>query len=59
MELTSSEDISVKYKQIEELFYSEMNFYEFIELIFFTDRRTEIFIFDAYCDGYDAILYLE
>jgi hypothetical protein len=39
MELTSSEDISVKYKQIEELFYSEMNFYEFIELIFFICRK--------------------
>ena len=39
MELTSSDDTSVKYKQIEELFYSEMNFYEFIELIFFICRK--------------------
>ena len=38
-ELSSSEDIISKYKQIEDLFYSEMNFYEFIELIFFICRK--------------------
>ena len=38
-EFTSSEDTSSKYKQIEDLFYSEMNFYEFIELIFFICRK--------------------
>ena len=38
-ELTSSEDSVSKYKQIEELFYSEMNFYEFTELIFFICRK--------------------
>jgi hypothetical protein len=31
----ANEDNCAKYKQIEELFYREMNFYEFIELIFF------------------------
>ena len=38
-ELSSSEDIISKYKQIEDLFYSEMNFYEFIELIFFIRQK--------------------
>jgi hypothetical protein len=38
-EISSSEDIISKYKQIEDLFYSEMNFYEFIELIFFICRK--------------------
>ena len=35
----SNEDNCLKYKHIEELFYSEMNFYEFIELIFFICRK--------------------
>ena len=38
-ELTSSENSVSKYKQIEDLFYCEMNFYEFIELIFFICRK--------------------
>ena len=38
-DLSSSEDVTSKYKQIEDLFYSEMNFYEFIELIFFICRK--------------------
>ena len=33
------DDNSIKYKNIEELFYREMNFYEFIELIFFICRK--------------------
>ena len=34
-----NEDNCIKYKQIESLFYGEMNFYEFIELIFFICRK--------------------
>ena len=34
-----NEDNCIKYKQIEDLFYTEMNFYEFIELIFFICRK--------------------
>ena len=33
------EDNCSKYKQIEDLFYREMNFYEFVELIFFICRK--------------------
>ena len=33
------EDNCIKYKQIEELFYRDMNFYEFVELIFFICRK--------------------
>ena len=35
----NTEDIISKYKQVEDLFYSEMNFYEFIELVFFICRK--------------------
>ena len=38
VELTG-EDTILKYKQIEDLFYSEMNFYEFMELMFFICRK--------------------
>jgi hypothetical protein len=38
-ELTTSEDVTSKYKHVEELFYCEMNFYEFIELVFFICRK--------------------
>ena len=38
-DISTSEDITLKYKQISELFYSEMNYYEFIELIFFICRK--------------------
>jgi hypothetical protein len=34
-----NEDNCIKYKQIEALFYNEMNFYEFVELIFFICRK--------------------
>ena len=34
-----NEDNCIKYKQIESLLYNEMNFYEFIELIFFICRK--------------------
>ena len=38
-DISTLEDITLKYKQISELFYSEMNYYEFIELIFFICRK--------------------
>ena len=38
-ELTTSEDVTSKYKHVEELFYCEMNFYEFVELVFFICRK--------------------
>jgi hypothetical protein len=34
-----SEDNCIKYKEVENLFYTEMNFYEFVELIFFICRK--------------------
>ena len=34
-----NDDNCLKYKEIEDLFYREMNFYEFIELIFFVCRK--------------------
>ena len=38
-ELDLNDDNCLKYKEIEDLFYREMNFYEFIELIFFICRK--------------------
>ena len=35
----ANDDNCLKYKEIEDLFYREMNFYEFIELIFFVCRK--------------------
>ena len=34
-----NEDNCIKYKEVENLFYTEMNFYEFVELIFFICRK--------------------
>jgi hypothetical protein len=34
-----SDDNCLKYKEVENLFYTEMNFYEFVELIFFICRK--------------------